>query len=645
MKEDQNKLDNHNGDQIVPPNSKVIERALVKDWDREINKGDDIEKYWAMEAEQFDWFKKWDEVLDTSEKPYYKWFVGGKINLAYNAIDRWIKTEKRNKIAILYTNERGDEIKLTYYELYREINKMANALRNLGIKKGDTVSMYLPMCPELVISMLACTKIGAVHSAIYSGLSSVAVVERINDIKSKVVITADGTYRRGKIINLKSIIDEAMLQCPTVQTVVLVNHTGRYNDVADLRGNEIFYERLIEGEGDSCYSEIMDAEDPLFILYTSGSTGKPKGVLHTTGGYMVGIATTLRNVFDIHDNDLWWSTGDAGWITGHSYTIYAPLLLGSTTLIYEGAPDYPDPGIWWEIVEKYGVTKFYTAPTAIRHLMRFGKKYAKLYNLDSLKILGSVGEPINYEAWKWMYEEIGKSRTPIMDTWWQTETGMHMIAPMPIADLKPGSATKPLPGVHVAIVDEEGKKIENGKKGYLAITKPWPAMFRTLYEDEERFEDVYWKFFPECMYKTGDMARMDEDGYIWIEGRSDDVLKIAGHRIGAVEVESAFNSHPSVNETAVIGKEDPVKGQLIKAFLILNKGYDLDMPFKEGYKSTLREELKRHVRHALGPVAVLGEMVPVDSLPKTKSGKIMRRILKAKEDGEDLGDTSTLDDL
>lgn len=641
----QNELSNDNGEQVISPNNKVIEKAIVKDCEREIHKGDDIEKYWAMEAEQFDWFKKWDEVLDESEKPYYKWFVGGKINLAYNAIDRWINTEKRNKIAILYTNERGDEIKLTYYELCRETNKMANALRNLGIKKGDTVSMYLPMCPELVISMLACTKIGAVHNAIYSGLSSVAVVERINDIKSKVVITADGTYRRGKIINLKSVIDEAMLQCPSVQTVVVVNHAGRYNDVADLRGNEIFYERLIEGEGDTCYSEIMDAEDPLFILYTSGSTGKPKGVLHTTGGYMVGITTTLRNVFDIHGNDLWWSTGDAGWITGHSYTIYAPLLLGSTTLIYEGAPDFPDPGIWWKIIEKYGVTKFYTAPTAIRHLMRFGKKYAKLYNLDSLKVLGSVGEPINYEAWKWMYEEIGKSRTPIMDTWWQTETGMHMIAPMPATDLKPGSATKPLPGVHVAIMDEEGIEVEQGKKGYLTITKPWPAMFRTLYKDEERFENVYWKFFSKGYYKTGDMARMDKNGYIWIEGRSDDVLKIAGHRIGALEVESVFNSHLAVNETAVIGKEDPVKGQLIKAFLILNEGYNLDMPYKEGYTTTLREELKQHVRHSLGPVAVLGEMVAIDNLPKTKSGKIMRRILKAKENGEDIGDTSTLDDL
>jgi acetyl-CoA synthetase len=540
-------------------------------------------------------------------------------------------------------NERGKEIKLTYYELYREVNKIANALINLGIKKGDIVSLYLPMCPELIFSMLACTKIGAIHSTIFSGLSPVALVERINDIKAKIIITADGTYRRGKIINLKTIVDEAMIQCPTIQTVVLVNHTGRYNDVADLRGNEIFYDRLIEGETDVCECEIMDSEDPLFILYTSGSTGKPKGVIHTTAGYMVGISTTLRNVFDIHDDDLWWSTGDAGWITGHSYTIYAPLLLGSTTVIYEGAPDYPDPGIWWEIIEKYGVTKFYTAPTAIRHLMRFGKKYSKLYNLNSLKVLGSVGEPINLEAWEWMYEEVGKEKTPIMDTWWQTETGMHMVAPVPVADLKIGSATKPLPGVHVSIVDKEGNEVENNEVGNLVITEPWPAMFRGLYKDDKRFKEVYWNEFPGCVYRAGDMAKKDDDGYIWIQGRSDDVLKVAGHRIGATEVEKAFTDHPAVNEAAVIGKEDPVKGQLIKAFLILNEGYNLNMPFKEGNRFTLREELKRHVRHSLGPVAVIGEMENVEKLPKTKSGKILRRILKAMEENKDLGDISTLE--
>ena len=393
---------------LFKANYKIVEEAHVKNWEAEIEKGKDLEKYWSEKAEQFEWFEKWDKVLDERKKPFYKWFTKGKINLAYNAVDRWISTDKRNQVAILYANERGDEKKLTYYELYREVNKMANALKNLGIKKGDTVSMYLPMCPELIISMLACTKIGAIHSVVYSGLSVGAFVERMNDANAKVLITADGTYRRGKIIDLKKIVDEAILQCPTIETVVVVKHTGNPINVSELSGREILYERLIEGESDGCPVEEMDSEDPLFILYTSGSTGKPKGVLHTTAGYMVGVATTLKTVFDIHDDDLWWCTGDIGWITGHSYVIYGPLLLGTTTLVYEGAPDYPDPGAWWKIVEKYGVTKLYTAPTAIRHLMRYGSKYPNLYNLSSLKILGSVGEPINPEAWMWFYKNVGK---------------------------------------------------------------------------------------------------------------------------------------------------------------------------------------------------------------------------------------------
>jgi acetyl-CoA synthetase len=379
----------------------------------------------------------------------------------------------------------------------------------------------------------------------------------------------------------------------------------------------------------------MDSEDPLFILYTSGSTGKPKGVLHTTGGYMVGVATTLKNIFDIHEDDMWWCTGDIGWITGHSYVIYGPLLLGTTTVVYEGAPDYPDPGAWWNIVEKYGVTKFYTAPTAIRHLMRFGNKYPNIYNLSSLRILGTVGEPINPEAWMWYYKNVGKEKAPIMDTWWQTETGMHLISPLPSAYLKPGSATKPVPGVDADVVDENGKPVPLGKGGYLVIKKPWPAMFRTLYEDEERYKEVYWNQIP-GFYKAGDMARKDEDGYFWIQGRSDDVLKIAGHRVGTAEVESAFVSHPAVAEAAVIGKSDPIKGQVIKAFLILKEGYKL--------KTKLIEELNRHVRYELGPVAVIGEMEQVDMLPKTRSGKIMRRVLRAREMGEDIGDTSTLEE-
>ncbi|MCK9152398.1 acetate--CoA ligase [Methanobacterium alcaliphilum] len=621
---------------VFKPNYQLVEDAHVKNWEAELEKGKDLEKYWSEKAEQFEWFEKWDKVLDESNKPFYKWFVNGKINLAYNAVDRWISTDKRNQVAILYVNERGEEKKLTYYELYREVNKMANALKNLGIKKGDTVSTYLPMCPELLISLLACTKIGAIHSVVYSGLSVGAFVERMNDARAKVLITADGTYRRGKIIDLKKIADEAILQCPTIETIVVVNHTGQAIEISDLSGREIFYERLIEGESDECAPEKMDAEDPLFILYTSGSTGKPKGVLHTTGGYMVGVATTLRNVFDVHNGDLWWCTGDIGWITGHSYVIYGPLLLGTTTLVYEGAPDYPDPGIWWRIVEKYGVTKFYTAPTAIRHLMRFGNKYPNIYNLSSLKILGSVGEPINPEAWMWYYKNVGKEKTPIMDTWWQTETGMHMIAPLPVAPLKPGSATRPLPGIDAEIIDENGNQVPLGKGGYLIIKKPWPAMFRTLYEDEERFLDVYWKSLPGGVYRAGDVARKDEDGYLWIQGRSDDVLKIAGHRVGTSEVESAFVAHSAVAEAAVIGKSDPIKGQVIKAFLILKEGYKMN--------TALIEDLKKHVRYELGPVAVLGEIEQVEKLPKTRSGKIMRRILRAQEEGDDLGDTSTLEE-
>lgn len=621
---------------LFKPNYKIVEEAHVKNWEAEIEKGKNLEKYWSEKAEQFEWFETWDQVLDESKKPFYKWFTNGKINLTHNAVDRWISTDKRNQVAILYANERGDEKKLTYYELYREVNKMANALKNLGITKGDTVSMYLPMCPELIISMLACTKIGAIHSVVYSGLSVGAFVERMNDANAKVLITADGTFRRGKIIDLKKIVDEAILQCHTIETVVVVRHTGNPINVSELSGKEILYDRLVEGESDECPIEEMDSEDPLFILYTSGSTGKPKGVLHTTAGYMVGVATTLKNVFDIHNGDLWWCTADIGWITGHSYVIYGPLLLGTTTLVYEGAPDYPDPGAWWKIVEKYGVTKLYTAPTAIRHLMRYGSKYPNLYNLSSLKILGSVGEPINPEAWMWFYKNVGKEKIPIMDTWWQTETGMHMISPIPVSPLKPGTATLPLPGIDADVVDEKGNSVPLGKGGYLVIKKPWPAMFRTLYKDEQRFIDVYWKDIPGGVYKAGDMARKDEDGYIWIQGRSDDVLNIAGHRVGSAEVESAFVAHPAVVESAVIGKSDPIKGEVIKAFLILKEGHKLN--------TNLIEDLKKHIRYELGPVAVIGDIEQVESLPKTRSGKIMRRILRAQEMGEDLGDTSTLEE-
>lgn len=619
---------------LFEPGKEVVEKAHVKDWEAERKKGKDLEKYWGEKAENFVWFKKWGKVLDDSNKPFYKWFVGGRMNMTHNAIDRWINTEKRNQVAILYANERGDERKITYYELYKEVNKVANALKRLGIKKGDRITMYLPMSPELVISMLACAKIGAIHSVVFSGFSEGALAERINDAEAKILITADGTYRRGAIIELKKIADEAISQCPTIETTIVVKHCGNPIKMSDISGDDIWYTRLIEGEPNKCEPEIMDAEDPLYMLYTSGSTGRPKGVLHTTGGYMVGVATTLKDVFDIHNGDLWFCSADIGWVTGHSYIVYAPLLLGTTAVAYEGAPDYPDPGIFWKIIEKYGVTQFYTTPTTIRHLMRFGDKYPNSYDLSTLRILGTVGEPINPEAWIWYYKNVGKEKLPIMDTWWQTETGTFLVSPVPVAPLKPGSATKPLPGIEAEVVDKDGNPVPVGKGGYLIIKTPWPAMLRTIYKDPERYIKTYWKVIPGDVYCAGDIARKDEDGYFWIQGRADDVIKIAGHRIGTSEVESAFVSHPAVAEAAVIGKPDPVRGEIIKAFLILKEGHTLT--------PDLIPELKAHVRHELGPIAVIGEIVQVKTLPKTRSGKIMRRVLKARELGEEVGDTSTL---
>ena len=619
---------------IFKPREEVTRIAIVKDWEAELKAGEDLEKYWGEKAQQFEWFAPWTKVLDESDKPFYKWFVDGKTNITYNAVDRQIKTDRRNKLAVLYVNERGDEKKVTYYELFRAVNKMANALKKLGVKKGDRVAMYLPPCIESVVSMLACAKIGAIHNVVYAGFSVHALRERINDAEAKILITADGTFRRGKIIDLKQVSDEAVLQCPTVETIIVVKHAGNPITMSDLSGKEILYDSLVEGEPAECNPEMMDAEDVLYILYTSGSTGKPKGVVHATGGYMVQTATTLQQAFDIREDDVWWCTADIGWVTGHSYSVYAPLLIGTTSLIYEGAPDYPNPDVLWSIVEKYGVTKFYTAPTVIRHLMRYGDKWPRCRDLSSLRILGTVGEPINPEAWMWYYTNVGNGQRPIIDTWWQTETGCFIISPLPVSPLKPGSATKPLPGIEADIVDIEGKSVPFGKGGLLVIKTPWPAMLRTLYKDPDRYIKTYWKVVPGDVYCPGDMARKDEEGYYWIQGRADDVLKIAGHRIGTSEVESAFVTHPDVSEAAVIGKPDPIKGEVIKAFLILKEGCDEN--------DRLIDQLKKQVRHELGPVAVIGEIVFVKTLPKTRSGKIMRRVLKARELGIAEGDVSTL---
>jgi acetyl-CoA synthetase len=619
---------------VFRPSAAVIEAAHVKDWEAELQAGKDIKAYWAAKADQFEWFAPWKHVLDTRDAPFYKWFVGGKTNITHNAVDRHAAGNRRDHVALLYVNERGEERRVTYGELARLVNKTANALKRLGVRKGDRVAMYLPPCVEAVVSMLACAKIGAVHNVVYAGFSVRALADRIHDANAGVLITADGTFRRGKVIDLKTVADEAVRASPSIEVTVLVRHTD--NSIADneANGREVLYDALTQEAAATCQAESMDAEDVLFILYTSGSTGKPKGVVHTTGGYMVETTTALQTVFDIHDDDVWWCTADIGWITGHSYCVYAPLLAGTTSLIYEGAPDYPEPDALWRVVERFRVTKFYTAPTTIRHLMRFGEKWPQRCDLSSLKILGTVGEPINPEAWIWYYEHVGRLRCPIMDTWWQTETGCFMIAPLPISPLKPGSATKPLPGIEADVMDLNGKSAPPGHGGLLVIKAPWPSMLRTLYNNPERYIKTYWEQTPGGVYVSGDIARKDEDGYFWIQGRADDVLKIAGHRIGTSEVESAFVSHPAVSEAAVIGKPDPIRGEVIKAFVIL----------KEDFKETpaLTDDLKKHVRHELGPIAVIGEIAFVLTLPKTRSGKIMRRVLKARELGIDVGDVSTL---
>ncbi|MGP8133188.1 MAG: acetate--CoA ligase, partial [Halobacteriota archaeon] len=476
---------------VFRPSAAVVEAARVKDWEAELKAGQDIEAYWAAKARQFEWFTPWTQVLDSSEAPFYKWFVGGRTNITHNAVDRHLATERRDRVALLYVNERGEEYKVTYAELASEVNKMANALKKLGVRKGDRVAMYLPSCVEAAVSMLACAKIGAVHSAVYAGFSVRALADRIHDANAKILITADGTFRRGKVIDLKSVADEAVGASPSIKTTVVVRHAG--NPVSEPIGREILYDELIDGANAECAAEPMDAEDALFILYTSGSTGMPKGVVHTTAGYMVATTTALQTVFDIHDDDVWWCTADVGWITGHSYCVYAPLLAGTTSLIYEGAPDYPEPDALWRVVERNAVTKFYTAPTTIRHLMRFGEKWPQGCDLRSLKILGTVGEPINPEAWVWYYEHVGGLRCPIMDTWWQTETGCFMISPLPVSALKPGSATKPLPGIEADVLDLDGKPVPPGRGGLLVITTPWPSMLRTLYNNPERYKKTYWE--------------------------------------------------------------------------------------------------------------------------------------------------------
>ncbi|NPA31415.1 MAG: acetate--CoA ligase [Chloroflexi bacterium] len=632
------KADALHGEVFYPP-EEVIRRARVKDWDAMARRAlEDIQGFWAAEAEELEWFHPWEQVLDDSNAPFYKWFIGAKTNIVHNALDRHMQTQRRNKVAFYWIGEPGDTRTISYRQLYNEVNRFANVLRGLGVGKGDRVTIYMGRVPEIVVAMLAAAKIGAMHSVVYGGFSVEALRERILDSESKVVVTQDGGWMRGKVVPLKDTVDEAVKLTPSVEKVVVVQRLGpEVKPVNMVAGRDYWYHELMASplaEGPSP-TEVMDAEDPLFILYTSGTTGKPKAILHVHGGYMVGTYTALKYVFDLQDDDIWWCAADPGWITGHSFIVYSPLVLGVTSIMYEGAPNYPAPDRWWQIVEEYGVTVFYTAPTAIRGLMRFGEEWVKKHDLSSLRLLGSVGEPINPEAWKWYHRVIGGGKAPIMDTWWQTETGHFMITPVPTVPLKPGSAFKPFFGQQAEVVDDEGNPVPPNTEGYLVLKNPWPAMLRTLYKDPERYVQTYWSRFP-GRYFTGDSAKIDEDGYFWIIGRVDDVIKVSGYRLGTAEIESALVAHPDVVEAAVIGVPHEIKGNAIHAYVVLRAGM-------QG-SPQLEKELIEWVAEHIGKIARPEKIHFVEKLPKTRSGKIMRRLLRAWTMGLPEGDTSPLED-
>ena len=621
-------------DRRFPPPEEFAAKATVRDASVYDEAEKDYEGFWARFAEELDWFKKWDTVLEW-DPPHAKWFSGGRINVAYNCLDRHIKTARRNKAALIWEGEPGDWKVYTYWDLYREVCQFANALKSLGVKKGDRVTIYLPMVPELPIAMLACARIGAPHSIVFGGFSAESLRDRINDSEAKVLITGDGGYRRGNVVPLKQNADESLNGAPTVEKVVVVRRTGTADDLM-VPGRDVWWHEIMEGQPLKCEAEPMESEDVLYLLYTSGTTGKPKGIVHTTAGYLLGTYATTKWVFDLKEDDVYWCTADIGWVTGHSYIVYGPLSNGATTVMYEGSPDYPNRDRFWAIVEKYGATIMYTAPTAIRSFMRWGEEYPKRRDLSSLRLLGSVGEPINPEAWMWYWENIGGKRCPVVDTWWQTETGMILIAPLPgITTLKPGSATRPFPGVDAEIVDEAGNPVGPGQGGYLVLKRPWPAMLRTIYGDPERYVQQYWSRYPN-IYFTADGSKRDEDGYFWLLGRVDDVINVSAHRISTMEVESALVDHAAVAEAASIGKTHEVKGQAIVAFVTL----------KETVKASdeLMDELKRHVTNKIGSIARPDDIYFTAELPKTRSGKIMRRLLRDVAEGRALGDTTTLAD-
>src|SRR5437762_1517801 len=601
----------------------------------------DPEKFWADQARELDWIRPWKKVLEW-HPPHVKWFTGGKINVAANCIDRHIEGPRRNKAALVWEGEPGDQRTLTYWDLYCEVSKFANVLKRLGARKGDRIAIYLPLIPEAAIAMLACARIGAIHSVVFGGFSPESLRDRINDAEAKILITADGGYRRGQVIPLKRNSDKALEETPSIRHVIVVQRRaggGGDEAFAEMKeGRDHWWHRLMQHASPHCEPEQMDAEDVLYILYTSGTTGKPKGIVHTTGGYLVGCAYTTKVVFDLREDDVFWCTADIGWVTGHSYVVYGPRANGATVLMYEGAPDWPEKDGFWDMCERHGVTVFYTAPTAIRAFMKWGDKHPAKHDLSRLRLLGSVGEPINPEAWVWYHERIGAGRCPIVDTWWQTEAGAIVISPLPgITETKPGSATIPLPGFAAALLDASGKEIKVGG-GLLALTKPWPSMLRTIWGDDDRYVQTYFTKWPgrKDLYFPGDGAKRDDDGYYWILGRVDDVLNVAGHRIGTMEVESALVEHPAVAEAAVVGKSHELKGQALAAFVTL----------REGFKPStqLREELRNFVAEKIGAIAKPDDILFSADLPKTRSGKIMRRLLRDIAEGRALGDTTTLAD-
>ena len=600
--------------------------------------GKDAESFWAEQARSLDWMTPWTRVLEWNP-PHARWFTGGRLNASVNCLDRHLSGPRRNKAAIVWEGEPGDRRTLTYWELAQEVGRCANALRALGVSRGDRVAIYMPLIPEAVIAMLACARIGAVHSVVFGGFSAESLRDRINDAKAVALITADAGYRRGQVVPLKRFADEALADCPSIRHVVVVRRRpGAEGDEAFAQmteGRDHSWHRLLANAPARAEPEAMDAEDLLFILYTSGTTGKPKGIVHTTGGYLTQVSATTRYVFDLKEPDVFWCTADIGWVTGHSYVVYGPLSLGATVVIYEGAPDWPERDRFWSIVARHGVTVFYTAPTAIRAFMKWGTQHPARHDLSTLRLLGSVGEPINPEAWIWYREHIGGNRCPVVDTWWQTETGGIMITPLPgVTTTKPGSATIPFPGVKAELVDAAGKVVPEGG-GFLTLSAPWPGMLRTIYGDDERYQQTYWSRFP-GRYFAGDGAKLDEDGYWWILGRVDDVLNVAGHRIGTMEVESALVDHPVVAEAAVVGKTHELKGQAIAAFVTLKEG--------NAIASTLKDDLRDHVAKKIGAIAKPDDIIFTADLPKTRSGKIMRRLLKDIAEGRALGDTTTLAD-